>query len=68
VTKKLLKVEEFAELAEVSRQRAYEILRSNPELVVNLGERQIRVDSEKLKVWIDRGGVESRKSVACDAR
>jgi predicted DNA-binding transcriptional regulator AlpA len=54
--KRFLKVEEFAQMFDVNKQRAYEILRRNPSIVVKLGNRQIRVDSEKLKQWVENGG------------
>ena len=54
--RRFLKVEEFARMFEVNKQRAYEILRRNPSIVVKLGERQIRVDAAKLEEWVENGG------------
>ena len=56
MSKRLLKVVEFARITDTSLQRAYEILRQNPELVVKLGQRQLRVDPDRLNEWIKRGG------------
>lgn len=39
------------------RQAAYRVLRENPNLVVRLGLRRIRVDLTKLDEWIAKGGV-----------
>lgn len=55
--KRFLKVAQFAQMFDVNKQRAYEILRRNPSIVVKLGERQIRVDSAKLEEWVANGGV-----------
>ena len=52
---KLLQVPEVAEILSVSRERAYELARSGALPVVRVG-RQVRIDSEKLTQWIDRGG------------
>lgn len=46
----------FAEVIDVSMARAYEILRKNPDLVIKLGPRQLRVDGDKLSAWIEQGG------------
>jgi excisionase family DNA binding protein len=52
----LVKVEEVAEVLNVTRQRAYELIRRNMiPGVVRLG-RQVRVDLEELEEWIKRGG------------
>jgi plasmid maintenance system antidote protein VapI len=56
VAKRFLTAEEFAELFNVSLQRAYDVLRRNPEITVRLGLRQIRVDSAKLEDWVKKGG------------
>ena len=54
--KRFLKVAQFAQMLDVNKQRAYEILRRNPSIVVKLGERQIRVDAAKLEEWVAQGG------------
>ena len=52
----LVRVEEVAEVLNVTRQRAYELIRRNMVPgVVRLG-RQVRVDLEELEEWIKRGG------------
>ena len=56
MNKRLLKAPEFAQIMDITLARAYEVLRQNPDLVVKLGERQIRVDPTKLDDWIKRGG------------
>jgi hypothetical protein len=58
-TRRFLRVGEFASLFNIERQRAYEILRQNPTLVVKLGQRQIRVDRLKLDEWVKEGGVKN---------
>jgi predicted DNA-binding transcriptional regulator AlpA len=59
VAKRFLTAEEFAGMFGVSLQRAYDILRRNPEITVKLGERQVRVDSTKLESWVQKGGARS---------
>ncbi len=53
---KLLRIDDVAELLDVSRARAYELVRAGLLPVVRLG-RQIRVDPAKLEAWLDAGGV-----------
>jgi excisionase family DNA binding protein len=55
VTRKLLKLTEVAAILNVDEQRAYALARENLIPVVRLG-RQIRVDSEALEKFIQRGG------------
>ncbi len=59
---KLLRIDEVAELLDVSRARTYELVREGLLPVVRLG-RQIRVDPSKLEAWLDAGGIglESKK-------
>jgi predicted DNA-binding transcriptional regulator AlpA len=60
--KRFLTAVEFAAMLGVSLQRGYEILRRNPDLAVRLGERQVRVDTEKLEAWITKGGARGGNS------
>lgn len=53
---KLLRIDDVAELLDVSRARAYELVREGLLPVVRLG-RQIRVDPGKLDAWLDAGGI-----------
>ena len=53
---KLLRIDDVADLLDVSRARAYELVREGLLPVVRLG-RQIRVDPSKLEAWLDAGGV-----------
>lgn len=53
--KKLLRMEEVAEILDVSLGRAYELARLGLLPVVKLG-RQLRVDGGKLTAWIEQGG------------
>ncbi len=53
---KLLRIDDVAELLDVSRARAYELVREGLLPVVRLG-RQIRVDPSKLEAWLDAGGI-----------
>ena len=55
---RLLTIDEVAEILSVSSARAYQLARSGTIPVVRLG-RQVRVDSEKLRLWIERGGTDS---------
>jgi excisionase family DNA binding protein len=52
---KLLRIPEVAEILGVSVERTYSLARKGVLPVVRVG-RQVRVDSEKLKEWIDEGG------------
>ena len=52
---KLLRIDDVAELLDVSRARAYELVREGLLPVVRLG-RQVRVDPNKLEAWLDAGG------------
>ena len=52
---KLLQIPELAKILDVSVDRAYELARSGALPVVRLG-RQVRVDPEKLREWMNRGG------------
>lgn len=53
---KLLRIDDVAELLDVSRARAYELVREGLIPAVRLG-RQIRVDPNKLEAWLDAGGI-----------
>ena len=52
---KLLRVAEVALILDVPTARAYELARTGVLPVVRVG-RQVRVDGEKLREWIDDGG------------
>lgn len=52
---KLIKVTELADILDVSKARAYELIRTGLIPSVRLG-RQVRVDAQQLGEWIDRGG------------
>ena len=52
---KLLRIAEVAEVLDVSRARAYELVREGLLPVVRLG-RQIRVDPTQLEAWLVAGG------------
>jgi len=54
--RELLEVSDFMRITGTTKARAYQILRQNPELVVRLGKRQIRIDPDKLDQWLTRGG------------
>ena len=55
---KLIKVEEFAKQAGLSRFCAYDMARKMPPgVVVRLG-RRVRLDSEKLNEWLAAGGTQ----------
>ena len=53
---KLLRIDDVAELLDVSRARAYDLVREGLLPVVRLG-RQVRVDPNKLEAWLDAGGI-----------
>ncbi len=53
---KLLRIDDVAEVLDVSRARAYELVREGLLPVVRLG-RQVRVDPSKLEAWLDAGGI-----------
>ncbi len=53
--KKLLRVDEVAEVLSVSLARAYELIRCGHLPAVRLG-RQLRVDEDTLLDWIECGG------------
>jgi hypothetical protein len=67
-TKRFITAYEFAHLLKINTQRAYEILRRNPSIVVRLGKRQIRIDSMKLEDWIARGGSKEESTVRPDEK
>lgn len=52
---RLLRITEVAEMLDVPVARAYEMARNGTLPVVRIG-RQVRIDPEKLKEWIDSGG------------
>jgi hypothetical protein len=54
--KQLLEVRDLMRITGTKKPRAYEILRRNPNLVIRLGKRQIRIDPDKLEAWLARGG------------
>ena len=52
---KLLRVEEVAQLLDVSRARCYELVRRKLIPAIRVG-RQIRVDPAQLEMWMNNGG------------
>ena len=64
---KLLRIDDVADLLDVSRARAYELVRAGLLPVVRLG-RQARVDPNKLEAWLDAGGVGLEGPSQPDAR
>jgi excisionase family DNA binding protein len=52
---RLLTIDEVSGLLRVRRARAYQLLRSGLLPVVRIG-RQIRVEEDALRDWVDRGG------------
>lgn len=52
---RLMKIQEVAEILDVTEDRAYQMAREGLLPVVRLG-RQIRIDQGRLQDWIDRGG------------
>jgi excisionase family DNA binding protein len=52
----ILKADEAAELLRVSKQRIYELVRTNKIPVIRLGERQYRFSRQKLEIWLENGG------------
>lgn len=53
--RRLLRIEEVAEVLDVSRARAYELARTGILPVVRVG-RQVRIDPDRFREWIDSGG------------
>lgn len=52
---RLLTIPEVSELLRIPRQRAYEVARLGLLPTVKIG-RQVRVDEDKLRKWVDGGG------------
>jgi hypothetical protein len=52
----IMTVPEFSEMMRVPPKRVYELLPSLPPGVVILLGRQVRINRQKAKEWIDRGG------------
>lgn len=52
---KLLRIPEVAKILDVSVERAYQLARTEAIPVVRLG-RQLRVDAEQLRRWMQNGG------------
>jgi excisionase family DNA binding protein len=53
--KKLLRLPEVARILDLREDQVYALARQNIIPVVRIG-RQLRVDPDKLKEWIDNGG------------
>lgn len=53
---KLLKIQEVAAVLDVTLDRAYALVRNGILPVVYIG-RQIRIEEERLKEWINNGGL-----------
>jgi len=58
MTKQMLVADEVAEILRVDRQRVYSLTREGDfeGVVVKLGDRQYRYDSQALQDWIAQGG------------
>lgn len=54
--RKILVVDEVAELLRVDRQRVYELVRTNRLPVVRVGDRQYRFAAAAIHEWISAGG------------
>ncbi len=52
---RLLRVPDVAKLLDVTRGRAYALIREGVIPAVRLG-RQVRVDPEVLRIWLSQGG------------
>ncbi len=54
--KNLLRITHVARILDVSEDRAYWLARQGLIPVVRIGNRQIRVDEDQLRSWIEKGG------------
>jgi len=52
----ILKADEAAELLRVSKQRIYELARTNKIPTIRIGERQFRFSRQALERWLENGG------------
>ena len=56
MTQDILIAEEAAQLLRVSKQRLYELSRTNQIPVIRLGQRQFRYSKSALEKWLENGG------------
>jgi excisionase family DNA binding protein len=56
MTQEILIAEEAAQLLRVSKQRLYELSRTNQIPVIRLGQRQFRYSKSALEKWLENGG------------
>jgi len=62
MTNEILIAEEAAELLRVSKQRIYELARTNKIPTIRLGERQFRFSKTALENWLAKGGNNNNKT------
>ena len=62
MTNEILIADEAAELLRVSKQRIYELVRTNKIPTIRLGERQFRFSKTALENWLAKGGNNNSKT------
>ena len=56
MTNEILIADEAAELLRVSKQRIYELARTNKIPTIRVGERQFRFSKQAIERWLENGG------------
>jgi excisionase family DNA binding protein len=56
MTQEILIAEEATQLLRVSKQRLYELSRTNQIPVIRIGQRQFRYSKSALEKWLENGG------------
>jgi excisionase family DNA binding protein len=56
MTNEILIADEAAQLLRVSKQRIYELARTNKIPTIRVGERQFRFSKQAIEKWLENGG------------